>query len=141
MSRSDEDRPLSIDEAKAEIEKEAQVDNEPEYNLYTGRDKKNIDHVKTASAMVKFINCVPMSPEIKKIMVLRIGNPLTKKSEMTHLAIALQLGMREEEVFQLERIGIEKVSKYMERTTIQDGINSFNKDSKNVKKTRSTLLD
>jgi len=84
---------------------------------------------------------VPMSPEIKKIMVLRIGNPLTKKSEMTHLAIALQLGMREEEVFQLERIGIEKVSKYMERTTIQDGINSFNKDSKNVKKTRSTLLD
>lgn len=92
------------------------------------RVKTTINHVETANAAVKMIMLAPLHDKIKQIMILRIGSPLMKQKAMSHLAIALQLGMKESEVFRLEMEGVQIVRDYMEKVCLQDAIGKFNKE-------------
>lgn len=76
-----------------------------------------VDHAKTANAMVMFIANIPMDKFIKKILIMRLGCPLINKKPMTHLQVALQLGMKEAEVVELEQVGLQECNSYMERVT------------------------
>ena len=63
----------------------------------------HVDHVKANTNMGLFIGHLPMDPWIKKIMIMRIGSFILRKPPMSHLEIALQLGMTEEEVKELSK--------------------------------------
>ena len=92
--------------------------------------KKVINHVKIANDMVKMICMSPVHDLIKRIMILRIGSPLMNQKPLSHLGIALRLGLKENEVFRLEREGIGIVTEFMERVCVQDAVGAFNKEAK-----------
>lgn len=84
-----------------------------------------VDHLATAQAMVAFINSIPkLDPWIKKVMIMRIGRPALNGRVMSHMQIALELGMRIDEVKDLERAGVAIANEWMNKVTIMDGINS-----------------
>jgi hypothetical protein len=92
------------------------------------RGKLTIKHIDTANATVKMIMQAPIHDLIKKIMILRVGSPVMKQKPMSHLSIALQLGMREGEVAKLEREGVQIVTEFMEKVCLQDSVEKFNKE-------------
>ena len=104
------------------------------------RTKTTINHVDTANAAIKMVMLAPLHDKIKRIMILRIGSPILKQRAMSHLAIALQLGMREEEVFRLEMEGIQIVRDFMEKVCLTDSVAKFNKDGSEAE-VRNTLSD
>lgn len=84
-----------------------------------------VDHIATAHAMVAFINSIPkLDPWIKKVMIMRIGRPVLNGRPMSHMQIALELGMTTDEVLDLERAGVAIANEWMQKVTITDGINS-----------------
>jgi len=83
-----------------------------------------IDHVSTANVLAEFINSIPngaMDKWMKQILIMRIGRPALNGKKMSHLAIALELGMRVEEVKELEKIAIKICNDYLERVTLVEG--------------------
>lgn len=82
-----------------------------------------VDHVATANALIKLIRFAPIDKVIKQIMIMRIGNPLMHGKQMSHISIAIALGMTIEEVIELEKIGVKLVNEFMERRmTLTDAI-------------------
>lgn len=110
-------------------------------------DMKNnvmhVDHLATASTMVEFINAMPdnvMDHWIKEIMIARIGRPALNGRKMTHLAIAIELGMRESQVKELEKIGVKICNEYLERVTLLEGsLSGQGKSKLIIEKTLNTV--
>ena len=115
------DEKLNLQEAINKVEAEDRLYSEK-------RGKLVINHERTANAMVKMVMLAPIHDTIKRIMILRIGSPLLKQKPLSHLAIALQLGMKESEVFKLEREGIEIVTEFMNRICLPEAVGKFNKE-------------
>ena len=127
------DEKLNLQEAINKVEAEDRLYSEK-------RGKLVINHERTANAMVKMVMLAPIHDTIKRIMILRIGSPLLKQKPMSHLAIALQLGMKEAEVFKLEKEGIEVVTEFMDRICLPEAVGKFNKEG-NANEVKNILVD
>ena len=75
-----------------------------------------VNHAQHADLMVRYISNIPMDNIIKTIMIMRIGSPLLKKKSLSHLAIGLSLGIPEDQVRQLEQLGIEEYANMYSRS-------------------------
>ena len=118
-----EDKPLSLNQAIEYAEREKREDVTP------FRRKLVIKHEETANAAIKLVMLTPMPQIIREIMIMRIANPALKRGAMSHLNIAMQLGMREGEVLKLEIEGVHLVREYMRKMTFADAIGKFNKEN------------
>jgi hypothetical protein len=127
------DKPLSLNQAIEYAEREKREDVTP------FRRKLVINHEQTANAAIKLVMLTPMPQLIREIMIMRIANPALKRGAMSHLAIAMQLGMREGEVLKLECEGVQIVREYMRKTSLHDGIGKFNKEG-NENEVRNIIL-
>lgn len=117
MPNNYEDKPLSASQVE-EILKDRKNGTMRLYSRQNGR--LVVDHARTANAMVMFIANIPMDKYIKKILIMRLGCPLINHKPMSHLQVALRLGMKESEVQQLEDAGKTICNEYMER--VSDGV-------------------
>jgi hypothetical protein len=88
-----------------------------------------VNHVKMAEVLLKFINTTPgLSMMSRKVMTLKIGQP---GISIERLSILCALRKNEIEAYELE--GKQIVKDFMRRSSIEDGVNSFemNKGSLN----------
>lgn len=113
MIDNSQDALLSLDQA-SEVLKKRQAGKERLYSINKGRVV--VEHISTVNALCKFIATLNIDNWIKKVLIMRIGAPLIHKKPMTHLQIALKLGMKEEEVKELEAVGIEICNEALKRT-------------------------
>lgn len=90
--------------------------------------KIEVDHVATANAIIKFIMLVPMDRWVKKVMIMRIGDPTKQKKPMSSMAVALALGMTEDEVIEAEEYGKKVVGDFMQRVTAPEFVEKFNRE-------------
>ena len=88
------------------------------------------DHCAIANMVVKIINTLNIDPYIKKVMTMRILGPITTGKERTHLSIAIELGMFVNEVREIEQAGIIIVNGILQKVSVGDFVDKFNKDSK-----------
>lgn len=107
----------------------------------TKNGKVILNHANTANAMIKFVYIAPLDKTQKKILMLRIGNPLASGKSISHLAIALQLGLRENEVVRIEAEAVKIVSAFMEKVCVLDGVGAFNKETKLENEVKNSLFD
>lgn len=102
-----------------------------------------VDHEAAADALINFISAIPnLDPWIKKVMFMRLGAPLIggkRAKKMSHLAIALQLGMKEKEVKDLEKAGKAIANEWMRRVTTEEIIERGQKDGKKSSLINDTL--
>lgn len=104
------------------------------------KDTPICNHAEMSSLYLKVVNMIKMDPWIKKVMTRRIMGPMINGRETTHLSIALELGMSESEVIEVERAGMQIVSKHIDKVSSPDFIQKFNRDQK-VKTEVSKLID
>ena len=114
MSKNNQDELLSADQV-ADVLDARRTGRDKLYKKENG--KLVIDHVRTANAMAMFIVNIPMDKIIKKVLLMRIGSPLIHKKPMTHMAIAVSLGMLETEVREIEAIGLEACNEFMMKSS------------------------
>lgn len=88
------------------------------------RKSTTINHVELANTIIKLVGVVPMSPYSRKVLLLKVSNP-----GITMTGVSLQTGLLAHEIKAYEKEGINRVSDYMRRTDIQEGIDRFNRDS------------
>lgn len=90
-------------------------------------DKHNsikIDHVAVAEQFIKFANVIPgIHPMGRKIITTRLLNPGISTS-----GIGLSIGMRDYEVLQYERDGINRIKEFIGKTSFQEGVEKANRD-------------
>lgn len=99
-----------------------------------------VDHAAAADALIRFIDSIPnLDPWIKRVMIMRIGNPLLKGKKMTHLAIALELGMDVQEVIDMEKAGVAIANKWMETVTADEIIQRGQKDGNKTSLIKDTF--
>lgn len=87
-----------------------------------------VNHVDAANILIRFIELTPMDEWCKKVMIMRIGNPLINCKPMTHIQIALALGCMEDEVREIEEAGKNIVNDYMKKVTQPEFIEKFERD-------------
>ena len=88
----------------------------------------SVQHLELANMVVKVINVLNVSPLVKKVVSKRIMSPALYGKELSHLSIALELGMREHEVRMLEKEGVEALSIHLSRVSSREFIDKFNRD-------------
>lgn len=86
--------------------------------------KTTINHVALANNFVKLANVVPMPPLSRKIIQLRLVNP-----GITITGICLQTGLLATEVKLYEQEGINRMTSYLRKTSLQEATDKFNTDS------------
>ena len=87
-----------------------------------------VDHIGAANAMVKMIMLTPMDKWVKRVMIMRIGDPTKKEKPRTHMQVALSLGMMEQEVIEAEQYGMKVVGDFMNRVSSTEFADRFNKE-------------
>ncbi len=115
-------------------------------NLYSiGKDGHVVvDHVATANVLAKFIELCPMDRWIKKVMIMRIGNPLLNKRAMTHMQIALTIGATVDEVLEIEKAGKVIVGKFLERCSSREAVEKFDRlegNKRHINEVNNSLLN
>lgn len=101
-----------------------------------------VDHIATANVLAKFIELVPMDRWIKKVMLMRVGNPLMNKRQLSHMQIAITIGATVDEVIELERVGKIIVGKFLERCSAQEAVRKFETDlsaARNVNEVKNSM--
>lgn len=123
MRKNTEDELLSADQV-AEVLHNRRTGKDKLYKRENGR--LVVDHVRTANAMAMFIVNIPMDRIFKKVLLMRLGSPLIHKKTMTHMAIALSLGMGEPEVREIEKVALGICNEFMQKSTgnMFSGINN-----------------
>ena len=90
-----------------------------------------VDHVATANVLSKFIELCPMDKWLKKVMLLRIGNPIINQKAMSHMQIALLVGTDVNEIIEMEKAGKMIVGQFLQRCTTQEAVKKFDDKHKN----------
>ncbi|MEA2036153.1 MAG: hypothetical protein U9O94_01490 [Nanoarchaeota archaeon] len=101
-----------------------------------------VQHMETANLIVKVIHAINMDPIIKKVMTKRIIGPIQTGGECTRLSIALELGISEKEVEQIENAGLEILDRYLQKVSVGDFVGKFNADKmieREVKKIQTEM--
>ena len=88
------------------------------------------EHYEMANLMVKVISYLPIDQTIKNIMTQRIMQPVVLGREKTHLQIALELGLMEDEVREMEAFGIQVIGETLRKYTAEEFVSKFNRDRK-----------
>jgi hypothetical protein len=83
-----------------------------------------IDHVGLINSLVKFVSFVRMPSRCKEVMLFRLANP-----GISDIQIAMALEMRVLDVAEYEAEGKMRVCQALNSTSVQDGIEKFNRDS------------
>ena len=86
------------------------------------------EHKDAANLTIKIVNTVRMDPIIKKVMTMRILEPLKTGKERTHLSIALELGIKVGEVHDIETAGLMILEKHLQKVSVIEGVEEFNRD-------------
>ena len=94
----------------------------------TQGEAKEMDHLNCANTLIKVISSMPMTEMVKKVMIARIIEPLRSGKERTHLSIALELGIKDGDVIEMEQIGSKIVSEHLNKYCNQEFIEKFNAD-------------
>ena len=117
------------------------IEDDQEKRLGTGNNGKlRIDHIATANLAIKVVNVVPgMHPVIKRILTMRIAEPVKTGKSLSHMQVAISLGMREHEVKRLEREGLMIMNDYLKRASAFEGRDIFNQHSRNVRDLKRQL--
>lgn len=89
-----------------------------------------VDHIAVANVLAKFIELCPMDRWIKKVMLMRVGNPLMNNRKMTHMQIAIIIGATVDEVIELENAGKIIVGRFLQHCSAQEAVDKFNSNSK-----------
>ena len=89
----------------------------------------HMNHPEIANLMIKVINFLKVDPMIQKVISMRLMNPLTHGVEKTHLSIALELGVREGEVREIEQAGMDILEHHLQKTSSKDFIEAFNRET------------
>lgn len=105
------------------------------------KKRLTINHAEAANAMIKTINSAPEIPHvIKQILTLRIGAPFFLRKPMSHMQIAINLGLSFDEVVILEKEGLLVMKDILKQRSLMDGVLQFNKDG-NFNKVKQTFID
>ena len=88
----------------------------------------SIKHLETANLLIKVINVLRLDPMVKKVISMRLIHPIKTGKELSYLNIALELGLREFQVKEMENEGIEALEHHLKRTCAPDFIEKFNRD-------------
>lgn len=86
--------------------------------------KTTINHMELLSALAKFISFVKMPVQSKEIMLSKITHP-----GLTNMEIALQRGMRVQDVEAYEAEGKARTVAALNSLPLQEAINKYNRDS------------
>lgn len=103
----------------------------------------SVNHADVANQVIKVISVLNIDPYIKRVMTMRILAPMLTGKSKSHLSIALELGMTEDEVKEIEQYGIGIVNDLLQKCSSADFVNKFNRDSKveqEVKKLGKSLI-
>ena len=98
-------------------------------------------HVEMANLVVKVINVIDIDPIIQKVITMRILNPVLHGSEKSHMAIAIELGLTEDEVRNIEQAGITILDSYLQKICAEDFVNTFNRDKKLATEVKKIQLE
>lgn len=90
----------------------------------------NYSHQQVASQLIKVVNSLKIDPFVQKVMTLRILGPMITGNERTHISIALELGATIDDVEQAEAYGMQIVGEMLEKVSMPDFIEKFNRDSR-----------
>lgn len=82
-----------------------------------------INHVALANNFVKLASIVPMSPISRKIIQLKLVNP-----GISMTGVSLQTGLLAGEIKAYEKDGINRISDFIRRTSLQEATDKFNTD-------------
>lgn len=83
-----------------------------------------IDHKALASNFVKLASIVPMSAISRKIIQMKLVNP-----GISMTGVSLQMGLLAHEINSYEKDGINRISEYIRRTSLQEASEKANADS------------
>lgn len=120
---SDEHQPIkSVGEARHVIGEMAH--NKPKKVI----KKHKYGHMDVANQTIKMINSSIKDPFIRKVMTMRILGPALTGKERSHLSIAIELRASELTVRQAEAHGINMISLLMERVSLPDFVQKFNRE-------------
>lgn len=90
----------------------------------------NYSHAQVASQLIKVINSIKIDPFVQKVMTLRVLGPMITGRERTHVSIALELGATIDDVEQAEAYGMQVVGEMLEKVSMPDFIEKFNRNKK-----------
>jgi len=108
--------------AKKRVMNEGQINRKEDAPTYS--------HLDVANQILKVISVLNMHPIVKKIMTMRVMGPLVNGRETTHLQIAIQLGMKEGHVKEIESEGIFILNEALNHVSAKDFIEKFNRNAK-----------
>jgi tRNA A-37 threonylcarbamoyl transferase component Bud32 len=100
-----------------------------------------VDHIMLANQWVKVINVVIQDKYIRDVLNQRIVSPLRTGFEKTHMAIAIELGMREDEVIACEEEGKAILFDHLEKCCSSDFIEKFNRNKTLQKTVEKTIKE
>lgn len=83
-----------------------------------------IDHKALASNFVKLASVVPMSAISRKIIQMKLINP-----GISMTGVSLQMGLLAHEISAYEKEGLNRISEYIRRTSLQEASEKANTDS------------
>ena len=93
-----------------------------------GDDTPHVHHMQVANLVLKILHTLKIDPIIKKVMSMRIIGPLQTGKETSRLSIALELGIRELEVEEIENAGLEILDHYLKKTNSPEFVEKFNRE-------------
>lgn len=83
-----------------------------------------INHVAVANNFVKLAAIVPMNAMSRKIIQMKLVNP-----GISVTGISLQVGLLAHEIKQYERDGLNRITDFIRRTSLQEATDKANSDS------------
>lgn len=87
-----------------------------------------VDHVALANQWVKVISVVIQDAYVRNVMLQRMVTPLQTGKSKSHMCIAIELGMRVDEVIACEEEGKRILFSHLERYCSSDFVEKFNRD-------------
>lgn len=82
-----------------------------------------INHVAVANNFVKLASIVPMMAVSRRIIQMKISNP-----GITMTGVSLQTGLLAHEIKAYEKDGINRISEFLRRTSLQEATDKANSD-------------
>jgi hypothetical protein len=100
-----------------------------------------VDHILLANQWLKVINVVIQDQYVRNVMTQRIVTPLRTGQAKSHLIIALELGMREDEVIACEKEGKEILFRHLEACCSSEFVEKFNRDQRLRREVEKTIKE
>lgn len=90
-------------------------------------------HADIANQLLKVISVLNIHPLCKRVLTMRIMGPITTGQEASYVSIAITLGLRVEEVKEIETDGFFALEDVLSKVSSTELVEKFNRDS-NIEK-------